>query len=90
MTLTIELTPEQKAQLVTAAKQTGLAPAEFLKQLMAEHLPHSTSPTLQEILAPVHEYSREQGYTEAEIGEFVDDEVAAYRAERRARKTATP
>ena len=90
MILTIELTPEQEAQFVAAAKHKGLAPTEFLYKLVADCLPRSASPTLTEILAPVHEYSHEQGYTEAGIGELVDDEVAAYRAERRARKTAMP
>ena len=42
--------------------------------------------TLAEILAPVHAYSRQMGQTEEEIGEFVDEEIAAYRAERRARR----
>ncbi len=39
MTLTLELTPTEEAQLKTAARQKGVDPAVFLKQLMTEHLP---------------------------------------------------
>lgn len=39
MTLTLELTPVEEAQLTTAARQKGVDPAVFLKQLMTEHLP---------------------------------------------------
>lgn len=39
MTLTLELTPAEEAQLKTAAQQKGVDPAVFLKQLMTEHLP---------------------------------------------------
>ncbi len=46
------------------------------------------SAMLAEILAPVYEYSHKQGHTEEEIGEFVDTEVAKYRAERRAPQTS--
>ena len=68
MTLTIELTPEQEAQFVAAATHNGLAPVEFLKQLVEECLPHSAPLTLAEILAPVHKYSHDQEHTEQEIG----------------------
>jgi hypothetical protein len=39
MALTIELTPEQEAQLAAAAKKEGLDPAEFARKLVTEHLP---------------------------------------------------
>ena len=39
MTLTLELTPVEEAQLTTAARQKGVDPAVFLKQLVTDHLP---------------------------------------------------
>lgn len=39
MTLTLDLTPTEEAQLKTAAHQKGVDPASLLKQLMSEHLP---------------------------------------------------
>ena len=88
MTITIDLTPAEEAQLVRVAKIEGIAPAALAKKLVTTHLPPSTEATFAEILAPVHQYSREQGYTEEEIGDFVDAEIADYRAERRARQKA--
>ncbi len=42
MTLTIDLTPEQEAQLAAAAKQNGLDPAALANKLVTEHLPEVT------------------------------------------------
>lgn len=39
--LTIDLTPTEEAQLAEAARQKGVAPAEFARQLLREHLPPS-------------------------------------------------
>lgn len=39
MILTIELTPEQQAQLAAAAKREGLQPAELAAKLVTDHLP---------------------------------------------------
>jgi hypothetical protein len=39
MTLTIELTPEQEARLAAAAERSKIAPAEFVQNIIAEHLP---------------------------------------------------
>lgn len=60
-----------------------------LERLLANEVSseEDLNPVLAEILAPVYKYSDEQGYTEEEIGEFVDSEIAAYRAERRAKRT---
>ncbi len=38
MTLTINLTPAEERQLRTAAQREGLAPAEFARKLVTEHL----------------------------------------------------
>jgi hypothetical protein len=45
MTLTIELTPTEEAQLTAAACQAGLAPAALARQLVTEHLPPLTPDT---------------------------------------------
>lgn len=37
--------------------------------------------TFDEILAPVDEYNRQMGYTEGEIKELIDAELAAFRRE---------
>ena len=39
MTLTIDLSPTEQAQLSDAARQTGLEPAALAKKWVAEHLP---------------------------------------------------
>ncbi len=39
MNLTIDLTPIEEAQISSAAKHAGVAPAELVKQLVKEHLP---------------------------------------------------
>jgi hypothetical protein len=42
MTLIIELTPTEEAQLTAAAHHAGLAPAELARKLVTEHLPAVT------------------------------------------------
>jgi hypothetical protein len=41
MTLTINLSPTEEAQL-TAARQAGMAPVELARKLVTEHLPAAT------------------------------------------------
>ena len=42
MTLSIEITPIEEAQLTAAARQAGMAPAALAQQLVTEHLPPAT------------------------------------------------
>ncbi len=84
MTFTIDLTPTEEARLMAGAKQNGMAPEEFLKRLVTDHLPQNAGMSFAEILAPVHQYSQEQGETDEELGVFADTVVTEYRAERRA------
>ena len=37
--ITLDLTPTEEAEITTIAWQTGLAPADYLKRLVKEHLP---------------------------------------------------
>ena len=39
MTLTIDLSPSEQAQLTAAAERTGLEPSVLVKKLVTEHLP---------------------------------------------------
>lgn len=39
MTLTIELTPTEEAQLTAAARQAGVTPRDLARQLVMAHLP---------------------------------------------------
>src|SRR5262245_9504559 len=55
-----------------------VAPAET-------RLPHAGMP-FAEILAPLQEDYEASGMSEEELGEFIDAEIRAYRAERRAKK----
>ena len=45
MTLTIELTPIEEAQLTAAACQAGMDPAELARKLVTAHLPPTTPDT---------------------------------------------
>ncbi len=84
MTITIELTPIEEVQLLVEAKLEGIEPKAFVEKLVSTRLPQNSEKTFAEILAPVHAYSREQGFSKEEIDEFADSEVSAYRRERRA------
>lgn len=44
MTLNIELTPEQAARLIAAARQQGMDPTAMIQKLVADHLPPVTVP----------------------------------------------
>ena len=52
MSLTIELSPDEQARLDAAAEQEGLAPAEFARKVLTDHLapraeaPQPEDPTL--------------------------------------------
>ena len=37
--IALDLTPTEESRIFTAARQTGLAPAEYVKKLVTEHLP---------------------------------------------------
>ena len=37
--IALDLTPTEEARISTVARQTGLAPADYVKKLVQEHLP---------------------------------------------------
>ena len=65
--------------------------SEYIRKLIERGLEEEQALHAQmiiaEILSPVHEYSRRMGYTDDELGEFVDTEIEAYRVERRSNRT---
>jgi len=48
MTLTLELSPAEQARLTDAARQTGLEPADLVRQWVTERLPAPTEAEAQE------------------------------------------
>ena len=43
--ITLDLTPAEETQIETIARQIGLAPDEYVKQLVKEHLPSAVPDT---------------------------------------------
>lgn len=61
MSLIIDLTPSEEAQLAAAARQTGLAPADLVKKLVKEHLPAAPRLGEDDIDARLRKWQREDG-----------------------------
>jgi len=61
MSLTIDLTPNEEAQLSEAAKHVGLAPAELAKKLLQEHLPGITTNEIDDLDAKLHAWQQQDG-----------------------------
>ena len=49
--ITLDLTPTEEAQVSTIARQIGLAPADYVKKLVQEHLPPNPAETAPQISA---------------------------------------
>jgi hypothetical protein len=58
---------------------------EVLEKDLAEQMPHAGM-TFREIFAPAQEGFDQSGMTDEELSDFIEAEVKAYRAERRARE----
>jgi hypothetical protein len=43
--ITLDLTPTEEAEIFTVARQTGLAPADYVKKLVKENLPPVSATT---------------------------------------------
>jgi hypothetical protein len=84
----IEGTPDEIATYLKTLdkdediKLTLIIPGE---ELTAETIPHAGM-TFTEILAPLQQDFEATGMTDEELGEFIDAEIKAHRAERRARE----
>lgn len=57
--LVIDLTSDEAARLAAAAQQTGLAPAEFARKLVTEHLPDADS--MEALHAKLREWQAQDG-----------------------------
>ncbi len=69
MTLTIDLSPMEQAQLMAAAKRTGLEPSALAKKLVTEHLPLEADASEQARIAAIYAAVGSM----AHIGVTVDD-----------------
>ena len=72
-------------------EQHATGRAEYIRELIRRDVlgPATPTRTVREILAPIHEEAHEQGYTEADIDQFVEEAVGAHRRERRVRAAET-
>ena len=79
MTLAIHLSPEATKLLRERAAALGLDAAAYATKIVEDDL---KKPTIEEIMAPVHEYFRQSGMTEEEVMELGRRELEALREEK--------
>jgi len=58
MNLTIDLTATEEAQISSAARHAGVAPAELVKQLVKEHLPAVATDHENDLDATIQEWQQ--------------------------------
>jgi hypothetical protein len=84
MTITLELEPETRSKLEALAARSGKDLSSYVNELIektvrdtaldqGEPLQIQAGMTLREILAPVHDYSRQKGYTEEELDTLFEE-----------------
>ena len=61
MSLVINLTPAEEAQLSAAAMQTGIAPEAFVEKLVREHLPLKSASVESELDAKLRQWQAQDG-----------------------------
>lgn len=71
-------------------EQHATGRAEYIRELIRRDVLGSAPParSLRDILAPVHQETRERGYTEANVEEFTQEALSAHRQGRRAADAA--
>jgi predicted transcriptional regulator len=84
MTLTIKVSDETERKLNKMASRIGQPVDEFVNHLIEREV---STKTFAEILAPVHEHSRNAGYTEEELDEFFEGLRNEVYKEKQARQT---
>jgi len=84
MVLRLTISPEAEAKLRAKAKEVGVD----LETYATQHLEAIAAPakSLKEISGPIGEAFEASGMTEEELGNFIDKEIHAMRAERRAKR----
>jgi len=84
MVLRLKITPEAEARLRARAKDIGVDLETFAtRQLEAIA---ATPRSLKEISGPIGEAFEASGMSEEELADFIDKEIHAMRAERRAKR----
>lgn len=78
----LKLSDQAKRRLEERAAQSGRDVAEYTSELVERAV---TSPTIDEILAPVREQVAQSGMSEAELMDFGRDLLRKVRAERKAK-----
>jgi hypothetical protein len=81
MTLTIQLSADTEKWLATRAAAAGTTPEGFVSGLIARE--KSGGKTFAEIFAPVRDEVAASGMTEDEVAEFLEQELADMRREKR-------
>ena len=81
--IALDLTPTEEARIFTIARQIGLAPAEYIKKLVQEHLPPIpivTAPTIDAenaaAIAQLQAWLKEEATDDPEEIRKADAEVA--------------
>jgi metal-responsive CopG/Arc/MetJ family transcriptional regulator len=91
-TYTIEVTgiPEDLLQRLDKwMREQGRDRSQFIREIIEEKLQEHEKPqsgkTFAEILAPLQQDFEATGMSDEELGDFIDAEIKAHRAERRAK-----
>lgn len=79
MTITIDISKDLESRLKLKARTDGKDLAGFVKEMVERE---AKEPTWNELVAPYHEQTRKLGFTESELDEIIDTELAAVRRER--------
>ena len=78
------LSEEVMSQLDKRARQVGVAPQVYARRLIERAVsPPGQWASLNDILAPVHDYTEALGITDVEIEELLSHEISEARQERR-------
>ena len=81
VTVKLSLTPEEERKLIARATEKGQDVANYLRGLVEEDL--NRTPTLSEILAPIHEEFCRSGMTEDELAALIEQAREAAWLEKR-------
>lgn len=71
MTMSIDFSPELEARLRARAEASGKGLAELVREAVEEKL--RVPQTFAEVLAPIHEATRESGLDERELAQFIEE-----------------
>lgn len=82
MSVVVDLEPEVEETLKRRAAARGSEFKVYLQSLLKEQ---ADKRSYEEVMAPVWEAFEESGMTEDELGELIDREISAVRADRRKR-----